>query len=163
MNAWLANLQAVSESLPVKQAIFSSLATHLPPHAILASNTSSISLSTLAASAVSQSGENRASQVVGFHFCASERVRFPTCCLFRTGHRPGPRLINQTHSPVVNPVPVMKLVELIPALQTDPTVLATAREFAERMGKTVTQSADTPGTPTVVCFSFESNMPSDAP
>lgn len=39
----------------------------------------------------------------------------------------------------------MKLVELIPALQTDPTVLATAREFAERMGKTVTQSADTPG------------------
>ena len=48
----------------------------------------------------------------------------------------------------VNPVPVMKLVELIPALQTDPTVLATAREFAERMGKTVTQSADTPGTPT---------------
>ncbi|GAA5978286.1 hypothetical protein JCM10908_004298 [Rhodotorula pacifica] len=106
-------IEAVSESLPVKQAIFSSLATHLPPHAILASNTSSISLSTLAASAVSQSGENRASQVVGFHF--------------------------------FNPVPVMKLVELIPALQTDPTVLATAREFAERMGKTVTQSADTPG------------------
>ncbi|GAA5875563.1 hypothetical protein JCM3774_006104 [Rhodotorula dairenensis] len=106
-------IEAVSESLPVKQAIFASLATHLPPHAILASNTSSISLSTLAASAVSQSGENRASQVVGFHF--------------------------------FNPVPVMKLVELIPALQTDPTVLATAREFAERMGKTVTQSADTPG------------------
>lgn len=49
----------------------------------------------------------------------------------------------------------MKLVELIPALQTDPTVLATAREFAERMGKTVTQSADTPGTPTTtLCHSF---------
>jgi 3-hydroxybutyryl-CoA dehydrogenase len=50
----------------------------------------------------------------------------------------------------------MKLVELIPALQTDPTVLATAREFAERMGKTVTQSADTPGTPPQPCvISFE--------
>ncbi|BGP53828.1 hypothetical protein JCM8202_005603 [Rhodotorula sphaerocarpa] len=106
-------IEAVSESLPVKQTIFGSLATHLPPHAILASNTSSISLSTLAASAVSQSGQDRANQVVGFHF--------------------------------FNPVPVMKLVELIPALQTDPQVVAKAREFAERMGKTVTQSADTPG------------------
>jgi len=67
----LRTAQAVSESLPVKQAIFGSLATHLPPHAILASNTSSISLSTLAASAVnSKTGENRARQVVGFHFCA---------------------------------------------------------------------------------------------
>ncbi|GAA6047630.1 hypothetical protein JCM3770_001597 [Rhodotorula araucariae] len=107
-------VEAVSESLPVKQAIFAQLATHLPPHAILASNTSSISLSTLAASAVdSKTGESRARQVVGFHF--------------------------------FNPVPVMKLVELIPALQTDPTVLDVARGFAERMGKTVTLSADTPG------------------
>ncbi|BGP37784.1 hypothetical protein JCM10449v2_001706 [Rhodotorula kratochvilovae] len=107
-------VEAVSESLPVKQAIFGQLATHLPPHAILASNTSSISLSTLAASAVNQkTGESRARQVVGFHF--------------------------------FNPVPVMKLVELIPALQTDPTVLDVARGFAERMGKTVTLSADTPG------------------
>lgn len=45
----------------------------------------------------------------------------------------------------VNPVPVMKLVELIPALQTDSNVLDVARGFAERMGKTVTLSADTPG------------------
>ncbi|GAA6006403.1 3-hydroxyacyl-CoA dehydrogenase family protein [Rhodotorula paludigena] len=107
-------IEAVSESLPIKQAIFSSLATHLPPHAILASNTSSISISTLAASAVNQkTGEDRAASVVGFHF--------------------------------MNPVPVMKLVELIPALQTDPRVLEISRGFAERMGKTVTQSADTPG------------------
>ncbi|GJN88732.1 hypothetical protein Rhopal_001698-T1 [Rhodotorula paludigena] len=106
-------IEAVSESLPIKQAIFSSLATHLPPHAILASNTSSISISTLAASAVNQkTGEDRAASVVGFHF--------------------------------MNPVPVMKLVELIPALQTDPRVLEISRGFAERMGKTVTQSADTP-------------------
>ncbi|TNY23660.1 3-hydroxyacyl-CoA dehydrogenase, partial [Rhodotorula diobovata] len=107
-------VEAVSESLPVKQAIFGTLATHLPPHAILASNTSSISLSTLAASAVHQkTRESRARQVVGFHF--------------------------------FNPVPVMKLVELIPALQTDSNVLDVARGFAERMGKTVTLSADTPG------------------
>ncbi|GAA6029452.1 hypothetical protein JCM8097_003686 [Rhodosporidiobolus ruineniae] len=107
-------IEAVSEHLPTKQAIFSSLATHLPPHAILASNTSSISLSTLAASAVdSKTGEDRARQTVGFHF--------------------------------FNPVPVMKLVELIPALQTDPAVLETARAFAQKMGKTVVQSIDSPG------------------
>ncbi|BGP13645.1 hypothetical protein JCM10213v2_001577 [Rhodosporidiobolus nylandii] len=107
-------VEAVSEHLPTKRAIFSSLATHLPPHAILASNTSSISLSTLAASAAnSKTGEDRSRQVVGFHF--------------------------------FNPVPVMKLVEIIPALQTDPQVLETAREFAKKMGKTVVQSADSPG------------------
>lgn len=51
-----------------------------------------------------------------------------------------------TLSPLtVNPVPVMKLVELIPALQTSPEVLARARAFAEAMGKTVTVSQDSPG------------------
>jgi 3-hydroxybutyryl-CoA dehydrogenase len=39
----------------------------------------------------------------------------------------------------------MKLVELIPALQTSPEVLARARAFAEAMGKTVTVSQDAPG------------------
>jgi 3-hydroxybutyryl-CoA dehydrogenase len=39
----------------------------------------------------------------------------------------------------------MKLVELIPALQTTPEVLERAREFAQAMGKTVTVSQDTPG------------------
>ncbi|GAA5971355.1 hypothetical protein JCM21900_001461 [Sporobolomyces salmonicolor] len=107
-------IEAVSESLPVKQQIFSALATHLPPSAILASNTSSISLSKLAASAISSTtGENRAQSVVGFHF--------------------------------FNPVPVMTLVELIPALQTHPSVVAQARAFAQQMGKTVTASRDSPG------------------
>ncbi|GAA5861725.1 hypothetical protein JCM8547_000716 [Rhodosporidiobolus lusitaniae] len=107
-------IEAVSEHLPTKQAIFSSLATFLPPHAILASNTSSISLTTLAGFAVNfKTHERRARQVVGFHF--------------------------------FNPVPVMKLVELIPALQTDPAVLETARSFAQKMGKTVVQSIDSPG------------------
>jgi 3-hydroxybutyryl-CoA dehydrogenase len=106
-------IEAVSEHLPLKQKIFADLATYLPSHAILASNTSSISLTTIAAAAIPAGSKDLtaslpyASRVVGFHF--------------------------------FNPVPVMKLgelrareresgltkwitVELIPALQTDPAV-----------------------------------------
>ncbi|KAM0792111.1 hypothetical protein ACM66B_004815 [Microbotryomycetes sp. NB124-2] len=101
-------VEAVSENLPLKQKIFSQLSEQIQSEAILSSNTSSISLSTLAASAGA-----RAHQVVGFHF--------------------------------FNPVPVMKLVELIPALQTSDDVVSRARSFAEAMGKTVTVSRDTPG------------------
>ncbi|KAK4048820.1 hypothetical protein OIV83_004586 [Microbotryomycetes sp. JL201] len=101
-------VEAVSENLALKQRIFGQLSEQIQKDAILASNTSSISLSTLAAAAGA-----RAHQVVGFHF--------------------------------FNPVPVMKLVELIPALQTSDDVLARARSFAEAMGKTVTVSQDTPG------------------
>lgn len=43
----------------------------------------------------------------------------------------------------------MKLVELIPALQTSPDVLERAREFAQAMGKIVTVSQDTPGQKTI--------------
>lgn len=39
----------------------------------------------------------------------------------------------------------MKLVEIIPALQTSSEILARARAFAEACGKTITQSSDTPG------------------
>ncbi|GAA5911659.1 3-hydroxyacyl-CoA dehydrogenase family protein [Sporobolomyces salmoneus] len=107
-------IEAVSENLKVKQTIFGELATHLKPASILASNTSSISLSKLAASAVSkETGEDRSRSVVGFHF--------------------------------FNPVPVMKLVELIPALQTHPLVLKIARSIALEMGKTVVVSRDSPG------------------
>lgn len=44
----------------------------------------------------------------------------------------------------MNPVPVLRLVELIPALQTSPQVVSLAKAFAEACGKTVVQSADTP-------------------
>lgn len=44
-----------------------------------------------------------------------------------------------------NPVPVMKLVELIPALQTSQDVVDRATAFAAACGKTITRSADTPG------------------
>ena len=64
--------QAVSENLPLKQKIFRDLASTLPPHTILATNTSSISITKIAASAVregvnpaSEEGRVSAARVVG--------------------------------------------------------------------------------------------------
>ncbi|KAJ7350721.1 3-hydroxyacyl-CoA dehydrogenase [Mycena albidolilacea] len=113
-------VEAVSESPPLKQSIFASFAKELPPDAILASNTSSISITKIAAAAVpegaspaSVEGKASAGRVVGLHF--------------------------------FNPVPVMKLVELISALQTTPETLDRARSFAVACGKEVTTSKDVPG------------------
>jgi len=113
-------IEAVSESLPLKQAIFRSFAQELRPDAILATNTSSISITKIASSAVpegvsaaSEEGKKSAGRVVGLHF--------------------------------FNPVPVMKLVELISALQTTPETLDRARAFAVACGKEVTTSKDVPG------------------
>ncbi|KAH8827924.1 3-hydroxyacyl-CoA dehydrogenase [Flagelloscypha sp. PMI_526] len=117
-------IEAVSESLPLKQSIFSSLAANLDPKTILASNTSSISLTKIAAAAIpknispsSDEGKASASRVVGLHF--------------------------------FNPVPVMasysKLVELISGLQTSPETLERARGFAMDCGKVCTTSKDVPG------------------
>lgn len=113
-------VEAVSENFPLKQAIFRSFAQELQPNAILATNTSSISITKIAAgvvpegvSAASEEGTKAAGRVVGLHF--------------------------------FNPVSVMKLVELISALQTSPDTLARAREFATACGKEVTTSKDVPG------------------
>ncbi|KIY62069.1 hypothetical protein CYLTODRAFT_427180 [Cylindrobasidium torrendii FP15055 ss-10] len=113
-------IEAVSENLALKQAIFSSFAKELSPSAILASNTSSISITKIAAatipkgvSAASEEGKATAARVVGLHF--------------------------------FNPVPVMKLVELIPAIQTSQDTLDRARAFAVAAGKEVTVSKDVPG------------------
>ena len=64
--------QAISESLPLKQSIFASLAAELNPDTILATNTSSISITKIAASAMpagvnpaSQEGVKSAGRVVG--------------------------------------------------------------------------------------------------
>jgi len=69
--------QAVSESLPIKQKIFGSFASELKPEAILATNTSSISITKIAASAIplgvsaaSEEGQTIASRVVGESFGA---------------------------------------------------------------------------------------------
>ena len=130
-------MEAVVENLAVKQKVFSDLAAHCSPETILATNTSSISISKIAASAV-KSGDSPAdrlkstSRAVGIHW--------------------------------MQPVPVMKLVgtlrgscacladldsschtELILALQTSEEVRKRSHAFAEACGKQVTTSADTPG------------------
>lgn len=56
-----------------------------------------------------------------------------------------PQLTKNSHISIVNPVPIMKLVELIPAIQTSPEVLERAKQFATAMGKTVVTSKDAPG------------------
>jgi len=113
-------VEAVSENLSLKQSIFSAFSQELRPDAILATNTSSISITKIAASAVpqgispsSEQGKKSAGRVVGLHF--------------------------------FNPVPVMKLVELISALQTNTQTLDRARAFAVACGKEVTTSKDVPG------------------
>ncbi|KAI9441538.1 3-hydroxyacyl-CoA dehydrogenase [Lactarius indigo] len=113
-------IEAVSENLEIKQRIFSELAAETSPDTILATNTSSISITKIASSAIPQGesaasalGKSSAGRVVGLHF--------------------------------FNPVPVMKLVELISALQTSDETLSRAREFAIACDKEVTMSKDVPG------------------
>ncbi|KAI0302287.1 3-hydroxyacyl-CoA dehydrogenase [Multifurca ochricompacta] len=113
-------IEAVSENLELKQRIFSELSAETRPDTILATNTSSVSITKIAASAVprgesaaSERGRNSAGRVVGLHF--------------------------------FNPVPVMKLVELISALQTSNDTLSRSRAFAIACDKEVTVSKDVPG------------------
>ncbi|MFF1256294.1 MULTISPECIES: 3-hydroxybutyryl-CoA dehydrogenase [unclassified Streptomyces] len=102
-------VEAVAESREVKLEVFRQLDKVVAdPHAVLATNTSSIPVVDLAVAT------GRASQVVGLHF--------------------------------FNPVPVQKLVELIPALTTGADTLARARDFAaEGLGKEVVQAPDRSG------------------
>jgi 3-hydroxybutyryl-CoA dehydrogenase len=100
-------VEAATENVDLKKTIFVAADAAMKPGAILASNTSSISLTKLAAVT------KRPADVVGMHF--------------------------------MNPVPVMKLVELIRALQTSDATFAATRALAERMGKTVVVSKDMPG------------------
>ncbi len=100
-------VEAVSEQPNLKRELFASLDQILPSHSILASNTSSISITRLA------QATKRPDRVIGMHF--------------------------------MNPVPVMKLVEIIPGLATSQETLKTTIDLAHQMGKTTTQSLDRPG------------------
>lgn len=100
-------VEAATENVDLKKKIFAAADAAMKPGAILASNTSSISLTKLAAVT------KRPEFVIGMHF--------------------------------MNPVPVMKLVEIIRALQTSDATFATTRALSERMGKTVVVSKDMPG------------------
>ncbi|KAF9075536.1 3-hydroxyacyl-CoA dehydrogenase [Rhodocollybia butyracea] len=116
-------IEAASERVSIKEGIFRALARNLSNDAVLASNTSSISITKLAGAAVdglgknvsraSEEGKSCAGRVVGVHF--------------------------------FNPVPVMKLCEVIPGLQTSEATLERAKAFAAACGKEVTTSKDVPG------------------
>lgn len=99
-------VEAVSEDLPLKQRIFRQLDEILRPETILSSNTSSISLTKLAAAT------ERSDRVIGLHF--------------------------------LNPVPVMKLVEIVRALQTSDETYEATCEFARSLRKTVVTTKDMP-------------------
>ena len=100
-------IEAIVENLSMKQDIFRELDRVTRPEVILASNTSSVSITALA------SVTNRPDRVAGAHF--------------------------------FNPVPVMKLLELVRALETSDETLQTLRQFGESLDKTVIVAQDTPG------------------
>lgn len=100
-------IEAVVEKMSIKADIFSALDRLAPGHAILASNTSSLPITGIAAHT------GRPEKVIGMHF--------------------------------MNPVPVMKLVEVINGLATHPEVTATVRAVAEAMGKIPVECRDVPG------------------
>jgi len=100
-------VEAVVEDAAVKEEIFRRADEALPPHAILASNTSSIPITSLAAVT------SRPDRVVGMHF--------------------------------FNPVPVLKLVEVVRGLQTSDETAAAIVALAEGLGKTPAEANDFPG------------------
>jgi 3-hydroxybutyryl-CoA dehydrogenase len=100
-------IEAATENEAIKKKIFEALCPVLKPDAILATNTSSLSVTRLAAST------DRPEQFVGIHF--------------------------------FNPVPLMKLVELIKGIATSDETFNLANEFAVSLGKSVTISEDFPG------------------
>ncbi len=101
-------VEAVIENVDLKKEVCGDLDRITPKHAILASNTSSISITTLAAAT------ERPEQVIGLHF--------------------------------FNPVPVMRLLEIVRGLQTSDATFETARVFGEALGKTiVVAEKDNPG------------------
>lgn len=100
-------VEAVFEDPDIKEKVFSTLDKVCPRNTILASNTSSISISKIA------SATKRPEKVLGLHF--------------------------------FNPVPTMKLVELIRGERTSLDSVKAATSFVETLGKTVVQSADRTG------------------
>jgi len=100
-------VEAATENRELKFRIFAEMDAHAPEHAILATNTSSISITEIAAQT------KRPGQVIGMHF--------------------------------MNPVPVMKLVEIIRGLATTDETTRTTVALAEQLGKTVAEAQDYPG------------------
>ena len=100
-------IEAIIEDLGIKKTVFAKMEEIVPADCIIASNTSSLSISAIG------SALNNPERFVGIHF--------------------------------FNPAPLMKLVEIIPALQTTDAYLKTAKETIDSWGKLTVLAKDTPG------------------
>lgn len=100
-------IEAIVENLDIKKKVFTELERQVDADTVLASNTSSLSIASIAAAC------EKPERVIGIHF--------------------------------FNPAPLMKLVEIIPAVQTAPETLQQARRLVDSWGKTTVQAKDTPG------------------
>lgn len=100
-------VEAVSENFELKSKIFKTLDENAPESCILATNTSSISITKLAAQT------NRPASVIGMHF--------------------------------FNPVPVMKLVEIVRGLETSDQIFSLIKSTSEKLGKVPVEVNDYPG------------------
>jgi 3-hydroxybutyryl-CoA dehydrogenase len=100
-------IEAINENLDLKMSVLKEVAQHAGERAILASNTSSISITTLGTAV------KHPQRFIGMHF--------------------------------MNPVPVMKLVEVIRGLETDNDTTGATMELCKRLGKTAVEVNDYPG------------------
>ncbi len=100
-------IEAIIENLDIKKAVFSELESYVSDDCIIASNTSSLSIASIAASLI------KPERCIGIHF--------------------------------FNPAPLMKLVEVIPAIQTSNEVLEKSIQTINDWKKTVAVAKDTPG------------------
>jgi len=97
-------IEAITENQPLKNETFAKLDAICPPHALLASNTSSCNVTAMAAAT------KRPGQVLGLHF--------------------------------FNPVPLMKLVEVVQSILTDDKTVAAAYEWVQAVGKVPVRTKD---------------------
>jgi len=97
-------IEAITENQPLKNETFAKLDAICPPHALLASNTSSCNVTAMAAAT------KRPAQVLGLHF--------------------------------FNPVPLMKLVEVVQTILTDDKAVAQAYEWVQAVGKVPVRAKD---------------------
>ena len=100
-------VEAIVERLEAKQALFTELETIVSNQAVLTTNTSSLSVTAIAAKL------KHPQRFAGYHF--------------------------------FNPVPLMKVIEVIAGLKTDPAICAQLASYAMQMGHTPVQAQDTPG------------------
>lgn len=100
-------IEAIIENLEIKKELFKKLESICGPDTILASNTSSLSIASIAAAC------EKPERVLGIHF--------------------------------FNPAPLMPLVEIIPAITSDPAIISEARDLINAWGKVTVLAKDTPG------------------